>query len=147
MPEYLETTVDKFVFRIATDRLYGADGVWVQPQGDRLQVGLTDYAQQRNGDVAFVHVKAPGTRLAAGDELAEVETIKANVSVVAPLGGMLVAANAALGQAPELVNQDPYGRGWLAVLEAVDWEAARAALLDPEAYLAIMQKQAQQELG
>ena len=64
MPEYLETTVDKFIFRVATDRLYSRDGVWVlEPaEGGRVRLGLTDYLQQRNGDVAFVHLKPVGTR-------------------------------------------------------------------------------------
>jgi glycine cleavage system H lipoate-binding protein len=72
MPEYLEATVDKFVFRVAADRLYSAEGVWVQPLGQGVRIGLTDYLQQRSGDVAFVHAKPPGTKLRAGDELAEV---------------------------------------------------------------------------
>ena len=91
MPEYLETTVDKFIFRVATDRLYSPDGVWVfwvEPEEDgRVRVGLTDYLQQLNGDVAFVHVKPVGTKLAAGDEFAEIETIKATVSLFSPVGG------------------------------------------------------------
>ena len=81
MPEYLEATVDKFIFQVATDRLYSPDGVWALAEGNRVRVGFTDYLQQHNGDVAFVHVKPAGTKLAAGDEVAELETIKANVSL------------------------------------------------------------------
>ncbi len=147
MPEYLETTVDKFVFRVAADRLYSAEGVWVQPQGQGVRIGLTDYLQQRGGDVAFVHVKPAGTGLRAGDELAEVETIKMNQSIFAPLGGTLTEVNAALEPAPETINQDPYGAGWLAVIEPADWEADRAKLLDPPAYLALMRSQAHQEIA
>ena len=62
MAEFLETTVDKFVFRVATDRLYSPDGIWLQAGGPaRVRLGLTDYLQQRGGDVAFVHVKPVGT--------------------------------------------------------------------------------------
>jgi glycine cleavage system H protein len=150
MPEYLETTVDKFTFRVATDRLYSPEGVWVfwvQPEGsDRVRIGLTDYLQQHSGDVAFVSVKLPGTKLAAGDELAELETIKMNLSLPAPVSGTVVEVNPALELNPELVNQDPYDKGWLAVLETASWEAERAKLLDPRAYFSVMQSQVEQEL-
>ena len=145
MPEHLETTVDKFVFRVATDRLYSPEGVWVQPQGNNARIGLTDYLQQRGGDVAFIHLKPLGTRLAVGDEFAELETIKTTQSLFSPLGGTLVEVNSAVERTPETINQDPYGAGWLAVIEAADWEADRAKLLDPHAYLAVMRSQAEQE--
>jgi glycine cleavage system H protein len=150
MAEYLETTVDKFVFRVATDRLYSADGVWVlqlESAGHgRVRVGLTDYVQQLNGDVAFAHIKPAGTRLTAGEEFADIETIKATASLPAPVAGEIVEVNSALGLTPELANQDPYQKGWLAVIKATDWEAARTRLLDPQAYLSLMQSQAQEEL-
>jgi glycine cleavage system H protein len=125
MQNYLETTIDKFIFRVAPDRLYHADGVWVSldaslPNG-QVRIGLTDYVQQLNGDVAFAHVKAVGTKLALGDELAEIETIKSNVSVVSPIGGTLVAINADLENSPEIINQEPYEKGWLAIIEPSDW--------------------------
>ncbi len=150
MPEYLETTVDKFTFRVATDRLYSPEGVWVfwvQPEGSRrVRIGLTDYLQQHNGDVAFVSVKPPGTKVAAGDELAELETIKMNLSLPAPVSGTVVEVNPALELNPELVNQDPFDKGWLAVLETASWEAERVKLLDPRAYFSVMQSQVDQEL-
>lgn len=150
MPEYLEITIDKFLFRVAADRLYSADGVWFCPLagegGGQVRVGMTDYVQQRNGDVAFVHVKPPHTTLAAGDEFAEVETIKTNLSLFSPLAGTLIEANPTLENSPETVNEDPYSKGWLAVIAAADWTADRAKLLDPQAYLAAMQSQAEAEL-
>ena len=95
--------------------------------------------------MAFVHVKPVGTKLAVGDEFAELETIKANVSLFAPVRGAVVEVNADLDLSPEIVNQDPYGKGWLAVIEATDWEADRAKLLDPQAYLSAMRSQAEEE--
>jgi glycine cleavage system H protein len=147
--EFLETTVDKFVFRVATDRLYSAAGVWVLgPAADgRLRVGVTDYVQQRSGDVAFVHLPATGSRLEAGKELAELETIKATLSLATPVAGEIAATNADLDPNPEQVNQDPYGKGWLAVLEPADWECDRHGLLDPQGYLVAMPEQAEKELN
>jgi glycine cleavage system H protein len=150
VPEYLEITIDKFIFRVAADRLYSTDGVWFAAQADegggQVRVGVTDYVQQRNGDVAFVHVRPPHTTLAAGDEFVEVETIKTNLSLFSPVAGTLVAANPVLETSPETVNEDPYGKGWLAVIAPADWAADRAKLLDPQAYLAAMKSQAEAEL-
>ncbi len=150
MPPYLETTLGKFTFRVATDRRYTAEGVWafwVQPQeGNRIRIGFTDYLQQHSGDIAFVSVKPVGTRLAAGDDVAEVETIKVALVLPSPVSGTIVEVNEALEPAPEMVNQDPYESGWLAAIEVADWEAEAARLLGPEDYLALMQSQAEQEL-
>ena len=147
MQEYLEATIDKFIFRVAADRLYSADGVWARSEGNHVRIGLTDFLQQRGGDVAFVHVKPVGTKLAGEDEFAELETIKINQSLFAPVGGTIVEVNASLDMSPEVINQDPYEKGWLAVIEAADWDAARAKLLDPDAYLAVMRSQAEQEIA
>jgi glycine cleavage system H protein len=150
MSEFLATTVDKFTFRVATDRLYCRDGlwvIWIQPQeGNRVRVGLTDYLQQRSGDVAFATVKPLGTKLRIGDDLAELETIKVNLALPSPVSGAIVGINDALELNPEFVNQSPYEKGWLAEIEATDWEADRGGLLDAKAYLAIMQSQAEEEL-
>ena len=149
MSEFLATTVDKFTFRVATDRLYCRDGLWVfwiQPQeGNRVRVGLTDYLQQYSGDVAFVTVKPLGTKLEVGDDLADLETIKVNIALPSPVSGAIVGVNDALELNPEFVNQSPYEKGWLAEIEATDWEAGRAALLDPKAYFTIMKEQAEEE--
>ncbi len=150
MPEFLQKTVDKFTFRVAKDRLYSSEGIWVlslEPDAPgRVRVGLTDFMQQRSGDVAFVSVKAPGTRLAVGDDLAEMETIKVNLSLPSPVAGTVVEVNQALELGPEVVNQDPYEKGWLAVIETSSWTKDRAGLLDPGAYFSLMQSQVEQEL-
>jgi glycine cleavage system H protein len=150
MPEYLQTTIDKFTFRVAADRLYTSDGVWVlpiQPQSpQRVRIGVTDFFQQHNGDVAFANVKGRGTNLKAGDEFAEMETMKVNVALPLPVSGAIVEVNGRLELTPEVVNQDPYDKGWLAVVEVTNWEADRAKLLDAPAYLAVMQAQAEEEL-
>ena len=147
MLEYLETTVDKFTFRVATDRLYTSDGVWVQAQGTmQVRLGLTDFVQQHGGDVAFAKVKPTGTRLKPGDELAELETMKVNVELPSPVAGTIVEVNNALELKPELINQDPFGKGWLALIEPTNWESDRTTLLNPKAYLSAMQSQAEQEL-
>jgi len=147
MPDCLETTIDKFTFRVATDRNYSPDGVWMHDLGGgRIRVGVTDFVQQHSGDVAFATVKAPGTTIAVGDEFAELETVKANVGLPLPFAGAIVRVNPSLEATPEVVNQDPYGAGWLAEVLATSWQEALRGQLDPPAYLAVMQSQVDQEL-
>ena len=150
MSDYIEINIDKFIFRVAGDRLYSSDGVWAfceESQGvGRVRIGLTDYLQQLNGDVAFAHLKPIGTKLAAGDEFAEIETIKATESFFSPVGGTVVEINADLDLSPEIINQEPYGKGWLVVIEAPNWPSDRAKLLDANAYQAAMRSQAEEVL-
>ncbi len=145
MPDFLETTVDKFIFKVATDRYYNAEGIWAQAEGNRVRIGLSDFLQQRSGDVAFAEVKPVGTVLAFADEVAVIETIKVNISLTAPVTGTVVEVNPAMETGPEAINQDPYGEGWLAVIEAADWQADRARLLEPQAYFTLMKGQAEEE--
>jgi glycine cleavage system H protein len=146
MSEFLETTVDKFTFRVATDCLYNSEGIWSKTEGNRVRIGLSDFLQQHSGDVAFAEVKAKGSEVAFGDEIATIETIKVNISLSSPVTGKVVEINPAMVTTPEAINQDPYGIGWLAVIEAADWEADQVKLLDPQAYFAKMKRDAELEV-
>jgi glycine cleavage system H protein len=145
MPDYLEITVDKFIFRVATDRYYSGEGMWVQAEGNRIRIGLSDFLQQRSGDVAFAEIKPVGTVLRPGEEVALIETIKVNLSLTSPVSGRVVEVNPVMERSPEVINQDPYGVGWLAILEATDWQAERRQLLDAQAYFDLMKGQAEEE--
>jgi glycine cleavage system H protein len=145
MSDFLETTVDKFTFKVATDRFYNTEGVWAKEENGRVRIGLSDFVQQRSGDVAFAEVKPAGTTLAVGDELAVIETIKVNITYASPVNGKIVEVNPAMNGTPEAINQDPYNAGWLVVMEVADWGAERAKLLDPQAYFKIMKGQAEEE--
>ena len=145
MTEYLEITVDKFIFRVAADRYYHAEGVWARLEGDRVRIGLSDFLQQRSGDVAFAEVKPAGTPVATGDEVAVIETIKVNIALGSPVSGLVVEVNPNMETAPEAINQDPYGAGWLALLEPRDWLVDQAQLLEPAAYLVKMKVEAERE--
>ena len=140
---YLTATIDKFIFRVKPGCLYSDRGVWAAPDeaSQTVRLGLSDYAQQSSGDVAFVSLPEPGAAVQAGRELAAVETIKVDLEVQAPFDGEIVAANEALEDAPELINQDPYGRGWLVEVRPAQWPVA--GLLDAEQYLAVMTAQAE----
>ena len=145
MTEFLETSVDKFIFRVATDRFYNGEGVWAKEENGRVRIGISDFVQQRSGDVAFAEIKPVGTSLAFGDEVAVIETIKVNITFSSPVTGKVVEVNPAMAEAPEAINQEPFGDGWLAVIEPVDWAAYRTRLLDPQAYFVRMKTEAEEE--
>ncbi len=146
MTEFLEITVDKFIFKVATDRLYNGEGVWAQAEGSLVRIGLSDFLQQRSGDVAFAEVKPTGTELAFGDEVAVIETIKVNIALSSPVSGIVLEVNPDMEMAPEAINQDPFGKGWLALIDAGSWDADRMQLLEPAAYFAKMKLEAEQEV-
>jgi glycine cleavage system H protein len=146
MTEYLEYKIDKFIFRIAKDRYYTDDGLWVMPENNHDRIGISDYLQQRSGDVAFAEVKPEGTVLAAGDELAVIETIKVNISLVSPVSGEVCEVNPILGTSPEAINQDPYGTGWLAVIDTKALKGSIQNLLDAQTYFSKIKQDAEQEL-
>jgi glycine cleavage system H protein len=147
MPErMLKVTIDKFTFVIPRALAYSETGVWVKREGSRARLGLSDFAQQHSGDVAFARVKPVGTDLESGEEFADIETVKVNASFPSPVKGTIVEINPSLEEAAELINQDPYGKGWLAVVELADGESDRTQLLDADAYSALVKDQAEAEM-
>jgi len=147
MTEFLETMVDKFIFKVATDRLYSVEGIWLKLEGNRVRIGVSDFFQQHNGDVAFAEIKAVGKDVSAGSEVATIETMKVNVELPSPITGKVVEVNPVLITAPEAINQDPFGNGWLAVIEASDWDAEKTHLLDSQAYFKKMKEDAEREVN
>ncbi len=145
MADFMEISVDKFTFKVATDRFYSTEGVWAKEENGRVRIGLSDFVQQRNGDVAFAEIKPTGTILALSEEVAVIETIKVNITFSSPVSGKIVEINPAMTGSPEAINQDPYGAGWLAEFEIADWETQRSKLLDPQAYFEMMKRQAEEE--
>ncbi len=145
MSEFLEYTLDKFTFRIATDRYYNAYGVWAKEENCRVTIGLSDFLQQRSGDIAFADIMELGTVLSFGEEVACIETIKVDISLPSPVAGTVIEINPAMEMEPEVINEDPYGEGWLAIIEAADWPADQAQLLDPQAYFNHMVAEAEEE--
>jgi len=91
---------------------YSKDHEWVRVEGDSATIGITDYAQSQLGDVVFVDLPAVGRVVAQGGEFAVVESVKAASEVYAPVAGTIIAANDALADSPNLVNDDPLGAGW-----------------------------------
>ena len=119
---------------VPADRMYARSHEWAREQADgTVEVGISDHAQHSLGDLVFVEVPEVGRKLQQGEACAVVESVKAASDVYAPVAGTVVAVNEALAQAPELVNQDPYGGGWIMRLKPSAALSA-ADLLNAEAY-------------
>jgi len=120
--------------KIPSDLKYTKSHEWVRslPDGS-VDIGITDHAQDALGDLVFVEVPEPGRTLAAGEACAVVESVKAASDVYSPVAGEVIDGNADLVATPELVNQDPYGNGWLLKLKPAD-KSALAKLMDAAAY-------------
>ena len=113
---------------------YTKEHEWARDEGDgRVRVGITDFAQDALGDVVYVDVPEVGTEVKAGQAFGEVESTKSVSDVYAPVSGTVVERNGTLSDAPETVNDDPYGQGWMIVIEPTD-RSELEALLDASAY-------------
>ncbi|HET9672365.1 MAG TPA: glycine cleavage system protein GcvH [Actinomycetota bacterium] len=116
------------------DLRYSKEHEWARTEADgRIRVGITDFAQDALGDVVYVDLPEPGTQVGAGQAFGEVESTKSVSDVYAPVSGTIVERNGALEDTPELVNQQPYGDGWLVAIEATD-PSELDGLLDDQAY-------------
>jgi glycine cleavage system H protein len=105
---------------VPADLRYTREHEWAKQEGTRVRVGITHFAQEQLGDVAFVELPKVGARVRAHQTFGVVESVKAVSDLFAPVSGEIVEANVELAQKPETVNQDPYGRGWMLVVTPAD---------------------------
>lgn len=117
---------------------YSSDHEWIKVEGDSVRIGITDYAQDALGDVVFVDLPEVGTAVKAGQSFGEVESTKSVSDIYAPVTGTVSEANADLADAPERLNEDPYGEGWICVITVED-QAQIDGLLDAAAYRALVE--------
>jgi glycine cleavage system H protein len=118
---------------VPEDLRYSKDHEWARLEGDRVRVGITDYAQDALGDVVFIELPEIGSTVKVDESFSEVESTKSVSDVFAPLAGTIVEINSDLADAPERINEDPYGDGWICLIEPDD-PAAYESLLDAAAY-------------
>ena len=124
--------------QIPDDLRYSSDHEWVRLEDGRIRVGITDYAQDALGDVVFVQVPEVGAVVAAGDSISEVESTKSVSDIYAPVAGTVVEVNGDLGESPQRLNDDPYGAGWIFVVEPSD-PGQVEALLGAEQYRSMVE--------
>jgi glycine cleavage system H protein len=121
---------------VPDDLSYSSDHEWLRFEGDRVRIGITDYAQDALGDVVYVELPDVGATVAPGGPMSEVESTKSVSDVYAPVPGTVVEVNDDLADAPERLNEDPYGEGWICVVELAP-DAELPELLDADAYRAL----------
>lgn len=119
------------------DLRYTADHEWVRIEDGRARVGITDYAQDALGDVVYLDLPAVGTAVTANEKVSEVESTKSVSDIFAPISGTVVEVNAELEANPQSVNEDPYGAGWICVIEPAD-QGELEGLLSADAYRALL---------
>jgi len=120
------------------DVRYSKDHEWAKSDGETVRIGVDDYAQDQLGDIVFVEMPEVGDKFGKDDVFGSVESVKAVADLFMPVGGEVTAINTALEDAPELVNQSPYGDGWMIEIK-VDNSSELEELMTKEAYLAVLQ--------
>jgi glycine cleavage system H protein len=118
---------------VPEDLRYSRDHEWARTEGNRVRVGITDFAQDALGDVVFVDLPSPGRTVEVGGLLGEVESTKSVSEIYAPVAGQVVSINTALVGAPEMLNSDPYGEGWICEIVPTD-PSSMESLLDSSGY-------------
>lgn len=120
-----------------TNVQYTSEHEWIRLEGEEAYVGITDYAQDQLGDIVFVDVTTEGETLEAGEVFGTIEVVKTVSDLFLPVGGEILEVNPELEEHPELVNQDPYGKGWLVRIRPTD-VSEMDKLMDAEAYKQII---------
>jgi glycine cleavage system H protein len=120
------------------DLKYTKEHEWARLEPEGVRVGITHYAQDSLGDIVYVDIPGPGTAVTAGQAFGEVESTKSVSDLFAPVSGTIVERNASLDDAPELVNQDAYGKGWLVIIEPATGDQLDG-LMDAKEYQALLE--------
>ena len=119
---------------VPDDLRYSTDHEWARVEGDKIRVGITDYAQDALGDIVFVELPSTGTAISAGDGFGEVESTKSVSDLYAPISGTIMHVNDTLTQTPESLNDDPYGDGWICKIKMSE-PGEIESLLNTEDYI------------
>jgi len=112
---------------------YHKEHTWVKISGKKATIGITNYAQESLGDIVYIDLPEQDTSVEANTELSEIESTKTTSSVISPVSGTVMQVNEDLAETPEIINEDPYGKGWIAVLEIED-ESQADSLMDVSEY-------------
>ena len=122
---------------------YHKDHVWVRVEGKKATMGITDFAQESLGDIVYIELPEDASAVEKDVEMAEVESTKATSPILAPVSGRVIKVNKALEDSPELINEEPYGKGWIAVIEMSD-PSELDQLMDSHAYEEFVEEEAEE---
>ncbi len=144
MSEYYEAIADKFVFKVKKGLLYSREEVWANSEADGgVRVGVTDFAQRRGGDIIFAEAQPTDTKVVSGGLLGSYETVKVVQDILSPIDGQIIEVNQTIDSKPEVINRDPYGEGWIAIIKPA---SGLGVLLSAEEYFELMKVRVAEEL-
>jgi len=144
--DFYQEIADKFIFSVKKGLLYTEDNVWIEIRNGEAQFGITDFLQRHGGDVVFVELPKKGSTIERDEEISSFETIKAVVAIPSPFNGVIKEVNTILNDKPELINKDPYGEGWIALLAPSHLEEDKRYLMTAEQYFELMRSKIEDEL-
>ena len=144
--DFYQEVADKFIFNVKKGLLYTENDTWTKIKNGEAQFGVTDFLQRRGGDVIFVELPQKGSTARRGEEISSFETIKAVVLIASPFDGVITEVNTLLKDKPELINEDPYGEGWIASISPSHLEEDKLHLMTAEKYFESMKSQIREEL-
>jgi glycine cleavage system H protein len=146
--ELNEFMAGKFIFKVPkTGYFFNENDCWARVEGRRARLGVSDYVQQSASDMVFFEPPDIGKEISIFEEAGSLESTKTALDIISPASGRVVGINRALVEAPELINQDPYVKGWAVEIELSDFENEQGLLLDCEAYLAYLKDKVERELS
>ena len=120
---------------------YHKEHTWIKLSGKKVTIGITDYAQDALGDIVYIDLPEVDTDVEANSEIGEIEATKATSSIISPVSGRVIEANENLSESPEIINEDPYGKGWIAILE-IDDTSELDDLMDASEYTKYVEEEA-----
>lgn len=123
------------------DLRYHKEHTWVKASGKKAKIGITDYAQDALGDIVYIDLPEVDTDVEANSEIGEIESTKATSSIISPISGRVTEVNEELSESPEIVNEDPYGKGWIAIIE-LDETSELDDLMDAAEYAKYVEEEA-----
>jgi glycine cleavage system H protein len=142
---FQEYVYDKFIFKVKNEIYYHIDGCWVEKTGNIATIGVTDFFQTLNGDVASVILFGIGLNLKQGAPIGDIETMKVSFELTSPVSGEIIEQNKLLDNSPELVNLEPYGDGWLLKIKLDNFETDKLNLMDSKSYFDFMKSKVESE--
>jgi glycine cleavage system H protein len=142
---FQEYVYDKFIFKVKNEIYYHIDGCWVAKSGNMATIGVTDFFQTLNGDMASVTLFGVGLKLKQGSPIGDIETMKVSFELTSPVSGEIIEHNKLLDNSPELVNLEPYGDGWLLKVKLSDFETDKLNLMDSKSYFDFMRSKVAEE--
>ena len=144
--DFYQEVADKFIFTVKKGLFYTENDVWTKIKDGEAQIGVTDFLQRRSGDVTFVELPKKGSIIKREEEeIFSYETIKAIVSIASPFDGIITEVNTVLKDKPELINEDPYGEGWIATISPSHLEEDKRYLMTAEKYFELMKSKIKDE--